>query len=104
MTCPSDKPDHPAVDFLLLGPRWLVMENTFRLPYFHRNTMSEFSSVIKGGFDTSKVPEPAWGMCGLHNCLSPHGMGAEDVDDAIDKPLQPEKIEEDTVAFLLESW
>jgi homogentisate 1,2-dioxygenase len=104
LTCQSETPDHPAVDFLVLGPRWLTMEDTFRLPYFHRNIMSEFSAVISGGYDTSRVPEQLYGMSGLHNCLSPHGMSAEDTEDAMKKQLKPERIPDDTVAVLLESW
>ena len=104
LTCPSDKPDCPAVDFLLLGPRWLVMEDTFQLPYFHRNTMSEFSSVLRGGFDLTRVRETMYGMSALHNNLSPHGIDAREVEVAMTKPLVPERISDDTKAFVIESW
>ncbi|KAL4821978.1 RmlC-like cupin domain-containing protein [Aspergillus spinulosporus] len=103
LTCPSDKPDHAAVDFLVLGPRWMVMEDTFQIPYFHRNTMSEFSSVISGGFDLSRVPTPMYGMSGLHNVLSPHGLSAPETENAIKKALRPERVPDDTMAFLVES-
>ena len=29
-----------VADFVIFPPRWLVAENTFRPPYFHRNCMS----------------------------------------------------------------
>ncbi|KAL4763347.1 RmlC-like cupin domain-containing protein [Aspergillus foveolatus] len=103
LTCPSDKPDHAAVDFLVLGPRWMVMEDTFQIPYFHRNTMSEFSSVISGGFDLSRVPTPMYGMSGLHNVLSPHGLSASETENAIKKVLRPKRVPDDTMAFLVES-
>ncbi|KAL3433036.1 RmlC-like cupin domain-containing protein [Aspergillus tetrazonus] len=103
LTCPSDKPDHAAVDFLVLGPRWMAMEDTFQIPYFHRNTMSEFSSVISGGFDLSRVPTPMYGMSGLHNVLSPHGLSAPETENAIKKVLRPERVPDDTMAFLVES-
>ncbi|PGH18791.1 homogentisate 1,2-dioxygenase [Helicocarpus griseus UAMH5409] len=103
LTCPSDKPDHAAVDFLVLGPRWMVMEDTFQLPYFHRNTMSEFSSVISGGFDLSRVPESMYGMSGLNNTLSPHGLSAWEVENAMQKKLGPERVPDDTMAILVES-
>jgi homogentisate 1,2-dioxygenase len=80
------------------------MEDTFQLPYFHRNTMSEFSAVISGGFDLSRVPESMYGMYALHNNLSPHGLGAHEVEAAMRKPLVPERIPDDTKAFLVESW
>ena len=104
LTCPSDKPDHAAVDFLVLGPRWMVMENTFQLPYFHRNTMSEYSSILSGGVDLAKIPEPMFGMSALNNSLSPHGMSAQEVENAMTKQLRPERVPDDTMAILMESW
>ena len=35
-----------VVDFAIIPPRWMVAEDTFWLPYFHRNTMSEFYGPI----------------------------------------------------------
>ncbi|KAL5339045.1 Homogentisate 1,2-dioxygenase [Aspergillus crustosus] len=103
LSCPSDKPDHAAVDFLVLGPRWMVIEDTFQIPYFHRNTMSEFSSVISGGFDLSRVPPQLYGISGLHNILSPHGLSAAETENAIKKALRPERVPDDTMAFLIKS-
>jgi homogentisate 1,2-dioxygenase len=104
LTCQSSIPDHPALDFLYMGPRWFVMEDTFQLPYFHRNVMSEFSGVISGGFDLSKVPKQMWGMCGLNNSVSPHGLSKEEVEQAITKKLQPERVPDNHHGFLFESW
>mmetsp|Transcript_11269 Transcript_11269/g.27930 ORF Transcript_11269/g.27930 Transcript_11269/m.27930 type:complete len:400 (-) Transcript_11269:1766-2965(-) len=41
LTCPSDTPGEAIADFVIFPPRWMVMEDTFRPPYFHRNVMSE---------------------------------------------------------------
>jgi homogentisate 1,2-dioxygenase len=38
-------------DFVIFPPRWAVAEGTFRPPYFHRNTMSEFMGLIRGEYD-----------------------------------------------------
>lgn len=38
-------------DFVIFPPRWNVAEHTFRLPYFHRNVMSEFMGLIRGEYD-----------------------------------------------------
>jgi homogentisate 1,2-dioxygenase len=65
--------------------------------------MSEFSGVISGGFDVSKVPKPMWGMCGLNNSVSPHGLSKEEVELAMTKKLEPERIPDDHVGFLFES-
>ncbi|KAK2780890.1 hypothetical protein FQN52_001987 [Onygenales sp. PD_12] len=104
LTCPSDKPDHAAVDFLVLGPRWMVMEDTFQLPYFHRNTMSEFSVVLSGGIDLTEMPEPLWGMSALNNSLSPHGLSAFEVEHAMTKKLGPERVPDNHMTVLVESW
>ena len=80
------------------------MEDTFQIPYFHRNTMSEFSSVISGGIDLTKIPEPMIGMSALNNTLSPHGLSASEVEHAMKKQLHPERVPDDTMAFVVESW
>ena len=36
------------VGFKVFPPRWLVMEHSFRPPWFHRNCMTEFMGLIKG--------------------------------------------------------
>jgi homogentisate 1,2-dioxygenase len=82
----------------------MVMEDTFQLPYFHRNTMSEFSSIISGGVDLTKIPESMYGMSSLNNVLSPHGLSAREVEHAMKKALGPERVPDDTMAILVESW
>jgi len=104
LTCPSAKENNPAVDFLWFGPRWLPMEDTFQLPYFHRNTMSEFSVALKGGFDLTVVPKQMLGMATLHNTVSPHGLGADEVEKAMRKDMKPERVPDTTGFFLVESW
>ncbi|KAK8214013.1 Homogentisate 1,2-dioxygenase [Phyllosticta capitalensis] len=103
LTCPSDKPDHPAVDFIYVGPRWVIMEDTLHVPYFHRNTMSEFAAVISGGFDTTPMPEEMIGSCMLHNGMSTHGMSAPVIEDSMNRETKPERIPSDHVAVLFES-
>ena len=66
--------------------------------------MSEFFSVISGGIDLTKIPEPMIGMSGLNNPLSPHGLSASEVEHAMTKPLLPERVPDNTMAFLVESW
>ena len=46
LTAPSHDPLVPLADFLWFGPRWDVASNTFRLPYFHRNSASEFLDCL----------------------------------------------------------
>ena len=36
------------IDFVIFPPRWMVAENTFRPPYFHRNVIGEYMGLILG--------------------------------------------------------
>lgn len=51
LTAPTDKPGVALLDFVIFPPRWLVAENTFRPPYYHRNCMSEFMGLIYGVYE-----------------------------------------------------
>lgn len=51
LTAPTDKPGVALLDFVIFPPRWLVAENTFRPPYYHRNCMSEFMGLIYGIYE-----------------------------------------------------
>ena len=46
LTSPSELPGLANVDFVIFAPRWLVGENTFRPPWFHRNIMSEYMGLV----------------------------------------------------------
>src|SRR6187549_2352038 len=39
LTSPSEIPGTANVDFVVFPPRWMVAEETFRPPWFHRNVM-----------------------------------------------------------------
>ncbi len=78
---PSDTAGVDAVDFVIFPPRWLVMENTFRPPWFHRNVASEFMGLIAGVYD-AKADGFAPGGASLHNCMSGHGPDAATFEKA----------------------
>ena len=48
LTSPSDTPGTANCDFVIFPPRWMVAEDTFRPPWFHRNVMSEFMGADSG--------------------------------------------------------
>lgn len=76
LTAPSADPGTAVCDFVIFPPRWMVMQHTFRPPYFHRNTMTEFMGMIWGEYDAKKggfVP----GGSSLHSCMTPHGPDAQ---------------------------
>jgi homogentisate 1,2-dioxygenase len=101
LTSPSDIEGVANIDFVIFPPRWMVAENTFRPPWFHRNVMSEFMGLIEGTYDAKEagfVP----GGASLHNCMSPHGPEAAVFEKASNVELQPQRYE-NTLAFMLES-
>ncbi len=101
LTSPSDTAGVANLDFVVFPPRWMVAENTFRPPWFHRNIMSEFMGLLKGSYDAKgKGFEP--GGMSLHNCMSPHGPEAAVFEKASKAELKPERFE-NTLAFMFES-
>jgi homogentisate 1,2-dioxygenase len=101
LTAPSDVPGTANIDFAIFPPRWLVAEDTFRPPWFHRNVMSEFMGLIRGVYD-AKAGGFLPGGASLHNCMSAHGPDAETFERASSAELKPHKLD-DTMAFMFES-
>lgn len=101
LTSPSNTVGVANLDFVVFPPRWMVAENTFRPPWFHRNIMSEFMGLLKGSYDAKgKGFEP--GSMSLHNCMSPHGPEAAIFEKASNTELKPERYE-NSLAFMFES-
>jgi homogentisate 1,2-dioxygenase len=101
LTSPSFIPGTANADFVVFPPRWMVAENTFRPPWYHRNVMSEFMGLIQGVYDAKPsgfVP----GGASLHNCMLPHGPDAGAFTEASNAVLEPVRYE-DTLAFMFES-
>ena len=91
----------PGCDFAIFPPRWLVAENTFRPPWFHRNAMNEFMGLILGRYD-AKAEGFLPGGASLHNCMSGHGPDAETFERASAAELKPQHLV-DTLAFMFET-
>ena len=101
LTSPSDTPGTANCDFVIFPPRWMVMENTFRPPWFHRNLMSEFMGLVLGEYD-AKPGGFKPGGASLHNCMVPHGPDEEAFEKATGADLRPHKLD-NTLAFMFES-
>jgi homogentisate 1,2-dioxygenase len=98
----SDTPGTDNLDFVIFPPRWLVMEHTFRPPWFHRNVASEFMGLIHGVYD-AKAEGFLPGGASLHNCMSGHGPDADTFAKASKADTsKPHKIA-DTMAFMFET-
>jgi homogentisate 1,2-dioxygenase len=101
LTSPSNVPGRANADFVIFPPRWMVGEDTFRPPWFHRNVMSEAMGLISGTYD-AKADGFAPGGLSLHNLMSGHGPDAETWRKASEAELKPVKIE-GTMAFMVET-
>ncbi|HYN45487.1 MAG TPA: homogentisate 1,2-dioxygenase domain-containing protein, partial [Allosphingosinicella sp.] len=101
LTSPSDVPGRANADFVIFPPRWMVAEDTFRPPWFHRNVMSECMGLIYGDYD-AKAEGFAPGGMSLHNLMAGHGPDAASWKAASEAALKPHKIE-GTMAFMVES-
>lgn len=101
LTSPSAIHGMANIDFVIFPPRWMVAENTFRPPWFHRNLMNEFMGLIAGAYD-AKADGFSPGGASLHNCMSAHGPDHVSAEQAINAELKPHKIE-NTMAFMFET-
>ncbi len=101
LTAPSETPGTANIDFVIFPERWLVAENTFRPPWYHRNIMSEFMGLIYGTYDAK--PEGFQpGAVSLHNLMLPHGPDATAYTHATTAELKPVKLT-GTMAFMFET-
>jgi homogentisate 1,2-dioxygenase len=102
---PAHGPGHAVADFVIFPPRWLVAEDTFRPPYYHRNTMSEFMGLVKGDYDAKQGGKGGFvpGGASLHNVMSGHGPDAASAEAARKAKLMPAKVGDGALAFMFES-
>ena len=99
---PSEITGTDNIDFVIFPPRWLVAEDTFRPPWFHRNVASEFMGLIAGVYDAKEhgfVP----GGASLHNSFSGHGPDADTFARASAADTSRPQHVTDTMAFMFET-
>jgi homogentisate 1,2-dioxygenase len=102
LTSPSDTPGTANLDFVIFPPRWLVAQDTFRPPWFHRNVASEFMGLVHGAYD-AKAEGFAPGGASLHNCMTGHGPDAATFEKASRADLDEPDVIRDTMAFMFET-
>ncbi len=102
LTSPSDTPGTANMDFAIFPPRWLVAQDTFRPPWFHRNIASEFMGLIHGVYD-AKAEGFLPGGASLHNCMSGHGPDAATFEKASHADLSKPDVITGTMAFMFET-
>lgn len=101
LTAPSGVPGTANIDFVLFRERWMVAENTFRPPWYHKNIMSELMGNIYGQYDAKPQGFVPGGMS-LHNMMLPHGPDRQAFEGASNADLGPEKLD-NTMSFMFET-
>jgi homogentisate 1,2-dioxygenase len=101
LTGPTDTPGRANIDFVIFPPRWLVAEDTFRPPWFHRNVMNECMGLVRGVYD-AKAEGFTPGGLSLHGMMSAHGPDQATTERAMAATLAPHKID-GTLAFMFET-
>jgi len=102
LTSPTDTPGVGNLDFVIFPPRWLVAQDTFRPPWFHRNIASEFMGLIDGVYD-AKADGFEPGGCSIHNSMTGHGPDADTFAKASHADLSRPDVITDTMAFMFET-
>jgi homogentisate 1,2-dioxygenase len=101
LTAPSGIEGTANIDFVLFRERWMVAENTFRPPWYHKNVMSELMGNIHGIYDAKPKGFVPGGMC-LHNCMLPHGPDRNAFEHASNEPMVPVR-QSETMSFMFET-
>jgi len=101
LTAPSEVAGTANVDFVIFPPRWMVAEDTFRPPWFHRNVMSEYMGLCHGAYEHKAARFPPGGGR-LATCMSDHGPDVASHQAATEAVLAPHKLDQ-TLAFMFES-
>lgn len=100
LTCQSESPGTAIADFVIFPPRWMVMDHSFRPPYYHRNIMTEYMGMVYGKYDAKVGFVP--GGSSLHSATTPHGPDAPTFHAASNEKLKPHKFDAG-LAFMFET-
>lgn len=101
LTAQSNQEGTANIDFVLFRERWLVAEDTFRPPWYHKNVMSELMGNIYGQYDAKPQGFVPGGMS-LHNMMLPHGPDKNAFEGASNAQLGPKKLDK-TMSFMIET-
>ncbi|MCG8425296.1 MAG: homogentisate 1,2-dioxygenase [Proteobacteria bacterium] len=101
LTAPSAVEGTANIDFVLFRDRWMVAENTFRPPWYHKNIMSELMGNIHGIYDAKPEGFVPGGLS-LHNMMLPHGPDKNAFEQGSNEPMEPTFLA-NTMSFMFET-
>uniref|UniRef100_A0A6B0VBL3 Homogentisate 1,2-dioxygenase n=1 Tax=Ixodes ricinus TaxID=34613 RepID=A0A6B0VBL3_IXORI len=102
LTCPSANLGKALVNITIFRPRWSVADHTFRPPFYHRNSMSEFMGLISTEYKPGEKRFQPGGAT-FHGMMASHGVGAEWYEYNRTVELIPKRVGEGSMAFMIES-
>jgi homogentisate 1,2-dioxygenase len=102
LSSPSDLVGGPNAELMILPPRWLVVEDTFRPPTFHRNSVAEFLALLVGEHQGKSSEKFRPGCASMHNNWAPHGPDMASFRTARAEKHAPTKLT-DTLVIMVES-
>ncbi|ETW82786.1 homogentisate 1,2-dioxygenase A1 [Heterobasidion irregulare TC 32-1] len=102
LTAKSKIPNHSLTDLLIFSPRWDVASHTFRPPFYHRNSATEFMGLVYGVYG-GRSDEFQPGGASYETGFCPHGVSYDEFRAATEAELQPMRVHEGTMAFMFES-
>lgn len=75
LSAPLDEPGSNTLDLVVFPPRWDATGGTFRLPFFHRNAVTEINGIISEPDHHAFVP----GCAFITPPFTPHGVSGHAV-------------------------
>ncbi|KEY73067.1 hypothetical protein S7711_06139 [Stachybotrys chartarum IBT 7711] len=100
LTAKSKIPGIALSDFLVFTPKWSVTRNTFRPPYYHRNVATEMMGMMYGTWGGSATNLMPGGLT-YEPSYMPHGETYERWKEATLADLQPQRMGENAMAFMM---
>ncbi|KAH9884385.1 homogentisate 1,2-dioxygenase [Xylariomycetidae sp. FL2044] len=100
LTARSKIPGVSLSDFLVFTPKWCSTRNTFRPPYYHRNVATEIMGMPYGTWHGSATMLEPGGLT-YEPSYMPHGESYERWKEATGADLQPARVGEGAMAFMM---
>ncbi|KAL2208560.1 homogentisate 1,2-dioxygenase [Sarocladium strictum] len=100
LTAKSKLPGVALSEFLVFTPKWSVTRDTFRPPYYHRNVATEIMGVIYGTWGGSSTQLSPGGLT-YEPSYMPHGETYDRWKEATSADLQPARVGEGTMGFMM---
>ena len=100
LTAKSKRLGEALSDFMVFTPKWCATRNTFRPPYYHRNVATEIMGMTYGTWSGSATNLQPGGLT-YEPSYMPHGESYSRWKEATGADLQPQRVNEGAMAFMM---